>query len=159
MTVALYPGSFDPLHNGHLSVIAMAAPLFDRVIVGVGYNPDKPSGLFTPDERCAMIVESVADLSNVAVELFSGLVTDAARRLHADCLIKGLRGGSDLDVEMQQAHMNLASARVPTLFLPGLGNASLVASSYVRQIASMGGDVAATVPGPVLSGLQRKFNP
>jgi pantetheine-phosphate adenylyltransferase len=157
MPVALYPGSFDPLHNGHLAVIAMAAPLFEQVIVGVGHNPEKPSGLFTPDERIAMIKDSVHSMANVTVELFSGLVTDTAHRLGADCLLKGLRGGSDLDVEMQQAHMNLTTGSVTTVFLPGLGSGSLVASSYVRQIASMGGDVSGTVPAPVRAGLERKF--
>lgn len=158
MTVALYPGSFDPLHNGHLAVISTAAPLFDQLIVGVGHNPAKPSGLFTPDERVQLIVDCTKDLPSVRVELFSGLVTSAAKSLGADCLLKGLRGAADLDAEMQQGHMNLTTGGVPTIFFPGLGPSALVASSYVRQIAAMGGDISATVPAAVLAGLEAKFS-
>lgn len=157
MTIALYPGSFDPLHSGHLAVIRTAATLFETVIVGVGHNPDKPSGLFTPEERVAMITESVDGTTNVRVSLFSGLVTKAAVELGADCLLKGLRGASDLDAEMQQAHMNLTTGAMPTVFLPGTGPSALVASSYVRQIAAMGGDVSHTVPVPVLARIEEKF--
>lgn len=155
-TVALYPGSFDPVHNGHLAIIELAAPLFGEVIVGVGHNPAKPSGMFTPDERVSMIEAGVAHLPNVRVSLFVGLVTAAAHALGAHCLIKGLRGPSDLDAEMQQAHMNRTTGQVPTLFLPALGPSSLVASSYVRQIASMGGDVSSTVPPAVMAALGKK---
>ena len=157
VTTALYPGSFDPVHNGHLAVIESAAPLFAELIVGVGHNPDKPSGMFAPVERVAMIEESLSHVGNVRVALFSGLVTTAARDLGADCLLKGLRGASDLDGEMQQAHMNRTTGGVPTLFLPALGASALVASSYIRQIVSMGGDVTATVPPAVIARLQEKF--
>jgi pantetheine-phosphate adenylyltransferase len=157
VTTALYPGSFDPVHNGHVAVIELAAPLFSQVIVGVGHNPDKSSGMFTPDERVAMIEQAVAHLSNIRVALFTGLVTAAAGDLGADCLLKGLRGASDLDGEMQQAHMNRTTGGIPTVFLPAMGPSALVASSYVRQIASMGGDVASAVPTAVLTRLQEKF--
>lgn len=159
MTIALYPGSFDPLHNGHLAVICLAAPLFAEVVVGVGHNPEKPSGMFTPEERVAMIEASVSseNLTNVRVELFSGLVTTAAQSLGADCLVKGLRGPSDLEVEMQQAHMNFTTGGISTMFLPGTGPSALVASSYVRQIAAMGGDVSDTVPPAVLDLLRERL--
>ena len=158
MSSALYPGSFDPMHNGHLAVITHVSALFDRVIVGVGHNPDKPSGLFTPDQRVAMIETEVASLGNVSVELFSGLVTAAAAALGADCLVKGLRGASDLDAEMQQSHMNLTTGGTPTIFVPATGPSALVASTYVRQIAAMGGDVADVVPATVLSALTERFS-
>lgn len=157
MTIAMYPGSFDPLHTGHLAVIESAAALFDSLVVAVGHNPDKPSGMFTPTERLDLIAASTGHLPNVRAELFSGLVTAAARDLGADCLVKGLRGGSDLDAEMQQAHMNLTTGGIPTVFLPGLGAGALVAASYVRQIAAMGGDVSGTVPPATLAALQTKF--
>jgi len=157
MSTALYPGSFDPVHNGHLAVIRHAAALFDRVIVGVGHNPDKPSGLFTPDERVDMIRAETSDLPGVTVELFSGLVTAAAAGFGADCLVKGLRGSSDLDAEMQQAHMNLTTGSIPTIFVPATGPSALVASTYVRQIAAMGGDVADVVPSTVLTALLARF--
>ncbi len=158
MAIALYPGSFDPVHNGHLAVIAHAAGLFDRVIVAVGHNPDKPSGLFTPDDRADMIRAEVAALGNVTVELFSGLVTAAATALGADCLLKGLRGATDLDAEMQQSHMNLTTGGVPTVLIPATGASALVASTYVRQIAAMGGDVSDVVPVGVLDALTTRFS-
>lgn len=157
MTVALYPGSFDPVHNGHLAVIAQASALFDEVIVGVGHNPDKPSGIFTPEERRELIQAEVETAGNVRVELFVGLVTAAAVSLGADCLVKGLRGASDLDVEMQQAHMNLTTGAVPSVFLPATGTSALVAGTYVRQIAAMGGDITDVVPSGVAAALQRRF--
>ncbi len=156
MSTALYPGSFDPVHNGHLAVLESIAPLFDTVIVGVGHNPDKPSGLFTPAERVELLESVTSHLSNVQVALFSGLVTVAVADLGADCLIKGLRGGGDLEVEMQQAHMNRTTGAVPTIFAPGLGSAGLIAGTYVRQIAMMGGDVSGVVPAAVLAGLASK---
>jgi len=158
MTIALYPGSFDPVHNGHFAMVAQAARLFEAVIVGVGHNPEKPSGLFTPDERADLIGDVVADLDNVRVELFTGLVTVAAVSLGADCLLKGLRGGSDLDTEMQQAHMNLTTGSIPTVFLPATGPSALVAGTYVRQIAAMGGDISDVVPPNVAEALYRRFN-
>lgn len=159
MAAALYPGSFDPVHNGHLAVIRHVAALFDRVVVGVGHNPEKPSGLFTPTERVEMIRAEVADMGgNVAVELFSGLVTSAATAFGADCLVKGLRGGSDLDAEMQQAHMNATTAGVPTIFVPATGPSALVASTYIRQIAAMGGNVSDVVPASVHTALTARFS-
>lgn len=157
MAVALYPGSFDPVHNGHIAIIAMAAEVFDEVIVGVGHNPAKPSGFFTGPERMKLIEASTAHLSNVRVEGFHGLVTAAASGLGASCLVKGLRSGSDLDTEMLQAHMNAETGgAIPTVFLPGLGQHALVSSRYVREIASAGGDVASVVPSPVLQALAER---
>ncbi len=158
MATALYPGSFDPVHNGHLAVISHVAGLFDRVVVGVGHNPDKPSGLFTPDERAAMLRAEVAGHGNVTVELFTGLVTAAATSFGADCLVKGLRGATDLDAEMQQSHMNLTTAGVPTIFVPATGPSALVAGTYIRQIAAMGGDVSDVVPVGVLDALTTRFS-
>jgi len=149
MTVALFPGSFDPVHNGHLSVMAAAAPLFDRLIVGVGYNPEKESGVFSPTQRLEMLAEAVAVYPNVSVESFTGLVTEAAQRFGANCLIKGIRGSSDLDSEVQQAYMNLTSGSVPTLFIPATGPTALIAGRYVREVAAMGGNVHDVVPHSV----------
>lgn len=157
MTVALYPGSFDPIHNGHLQVIGAIAPLFDELIVGVGHNPAKPSGLFTPDERRAMIVDAVSQIANVRVELFVGLATGAAIDLGADCLVKGVRGAGDLDAEMQQATMNSLTAGVPTIFAPAMGEASLVSSRYVREIAALGGNISSVVPSAVAARLAERF--
>ena len=160
MAVALYPGSFDPVHNGHLAIIAAASPLFDAVVVAVGYNPGKPAGLFDGPERAELITESLVplDLPNVRVTTFTGLVTAAARDEGADCLVKGLRSGTDLDVEMLQANMNhQSSGGLPTVFLPALGSSALVSSRYVREIALAGGNVQSVVPAAVqqrIVGLQ-----
>ncbi|MEM7341301.1 MAG: pantetheine-phosphate adenylyltransferase [Actinomycetota bacterium] len=156
MTVALYPGSFDPVHNGHVAVIDMAATIFDEVIVGVGHNPAKPSGFFGAKER-KVLIERSGSWPNVRVALFSGLVTAAAADLGADCLVKGLRSSTDLDVEMLQANMNtMTGDGLPTVFLPGLGEHALVSSRYVREIASVGGDVSSVVPVAVLDALEAR---
>ena len=154
MAVALYPGSFDPIHNGHLSVIETAAPLFTDFIVAVGHNPAKPSGLLTGEKRAELIAGVVAHLGNVRVELFTGLVTAAAADLGADCLVKGIRSASDLDVEMLQANMNAeSSGGMPTVFIPGIGPHALVSSRYIREISARGGDVTSVVPPAVAKQL------
>ncbi len=154
MAVALYPGSFDPIHNGHLAVIETAAAVFDEIIIGVGHNPAKPSGLFSPEEREAMIKASVAGLANVRVDSFTGLVTVAAAEMGATCLLKGIRSASDLDVEMLQANMNAQSGGgIPTVFVPGMGPHALVSSRYIREIAARGGDVRSVVPAAVAERL------
>jgi len=154
MAVALYPGSFDPIHNGHLAVIEAAAAVFDEIIIGVGHNPAKPSGLFSPEERAAMIKASVAEYPNVRVDSFTGLVTVAAAEMGATCLLKGIRSASDLDVEMLQANMNAQSGgNIPTVFVPGIGPHALVSSRYIREIAARGGDVRSVVPEAVAERL------
>lgn len=157
MTVALYPGSFDPIHSGHLTIIESAAQIMDAVIVGIGHHPTKTSGMFTPAERAELIRACTKHLDNVTVELFSGLVTVAAKEVGADVLLKGLRSGADLDDEMAQAHMNVTTGGVPTVFLPAAGPSSRVASTYVRQIAAMGGDISATVPLEVAEAIAKKL--
>ena len=156
---AFVPGSFDPFHNGHLAVVEAAAQLFGRVIVGVGHNPAKPSGLFSPAERIALVEAATAHLDNVATQPFTGLVTTAAREAGADCLVKGIRTGSDLDVEMVQANTNRATGGIQTVFLPGLGEAALVASRYLREIGIRGGDISSLVPESVSTAMRGKAVP
>ncbi len=160
MAVALYPGSFDPVHNGHLAVIEMAASLFERVVVAVGHNPAKPSGMLPAEERAELIRSCVPELANVEVALFAGLVTVAADDLGADCLVKGIRSATDLDAEMLQANMNAKTGRpgegdLPTVFLPGIGEHALISSRYVREIAARGGDITRVVPPLVAQRLVR----
>lgn len=160
MAVALYPGSFDPVHNGHLAVIEVAASLFERVIVAVGHNPAKPSGMLPAEERAELIRGCLPGLDNIQVSLFSGLVTVAAVDLGADCLVKGIRSATDLDAEMLQANMNAKTGvagdgDLPTVFLPGIGDQALISSRYVREIASRGGDVTRVVPPLVADRLVR----
>jgi len=154
MSVALYPGSFDPIHNGHLAIIKSAALVFDQVLVAVGHNADKVSGMFSIEDRMEMIRESVVDLGSVSVVSFTGLVTAAVTANQATCLVKGIRSSTDLDAEMLQANMNAATGSgVPTVFLPGMGGAALVSSRYVREISSAGGDVSGVVPKAVMNRL------
>lgn len=158
MGVALYPGSFDPIHNGHLAVIGAAAAIFERVVVAVGHNPAKPSGLFAPEERLELITGLTAGYGNVSVTSFTGLATAAAIANGAACLLKGVRSASDLDTEMLQANMNAETGGMPTVFLPGLGRHALVSSRYVREIASAGGDVSAVVPAAVHERLRQRIS-
>lgn len=155
MAVALYPGSFDPIHKGHVAVVEVAAELFDELIVAVGHNPAKESGLLTGPDRAELAAASLSHLANVRVELFTGLVTVAAAELGADCLVKGIRSASDLDVEMLQANMNAeSSGGLPTIFVPGIGPHALVSSRYIREISARGGDVSSVVPPAVAARLE-----
>ncbi len=146
MAVALYPGSFDPVHNGHVAVIEVAAALFEEVIVAVGFNAEKPSGTFTPAQRVELIEAVTGSLGNVRVVSFSGLATAAAADHGATCLVKGVRSSADFDAEMLQANMNVISGGIPTVFVPGIGADALVSSRYVREISAAGGDVSSVVP-------------
>jgi pantetheine-phosphate adenylyltransferase len=156
-TKVLYPGSFDPLHNGHVEIIETAAELFEHVVVATMYNPQKSEALFTLDERMAMIQDSLAHLPNVTVESFSGLVVDLARDIEADFIVKGLRAVSDFEGEMQMAQMNRAVSGVHTLFLPSASEHSFLASKFIRDIAKFGGDVTAMVPAAVAKHLDEKY--
>ena len=158
MTRVLYPGSFDPVHNGHLEIIEVAASLFDEVVVAVIRNPQKGQGLFDLDERTEMLEESVAHLPNVSVVSLSTLVVDLVREVGADFIVKGLRAVSDFESELQQAQMNLATPRggIHTVFIPSASDHSFVASKYIREIARLGGDVTSLVP-PVARRLEERF--
>jgi len=160
--VALYPGSFDPLTNGHVDMLRGALTLCDRLVVAIGIHPSK-TPMFTADERKAMI-ESVAkpmgQAAGVAVEVafFSNLVTHFAAEVGAGLLIRGLRDGTDLDYEMQMAGMNSVIAPgLQTVFLPASPNDRHITATLVRQISAMGGDASAFVPPLVAEQLKRKF--
>jgi pantetheine-phosphate adenylyltransferase len=156
---ALFPGTFDPFHNGHLEVVETASKLFDRVIVAPMRNPQKGRPLFSAEERRDMIGESVAHLPNVALHAFSSLVVDLARDLGVDVIVKGLRVASDAESELQQAQMNKAVSGIETLFIPCSSEFAFVASRYVREFAHFGGAdrIGSMVPGPVFTKLKEKF--
>lgn len=161
MRTVLYSGSFDPVTNGHVDVLAQALDLADRVVVAIGVHPSKKP-LFDFDERVAMIRESAlllgADPARVEVIAFSGLVIEAARKAGAAAIVRGLRDGTDLDYEMQMAGMNGAMApEVRTLFLPASPGVRHITATLVRQIAAMGGDVASFVPAFVADRLKGRF--
>jgi len=153
----LYPGSFDPVHNGHIEIIETASRLFDEVIVAAIRNPQKGEPLFTLDERKVMLEECVAHLDNVSVTLFSSLVVDLAREVEADFIVKGLRAVSDFESELQMAQMNHKISGVNTLFIPSASAHSFLASKLIREIARFGSDVSSMVPDPVSKRLEAKY--
>jgi pantetheine-phosphate adenylyltransferase len=157
---ALFPGSFDPFHNGHLEIVEIASQLFENVIVAALRNTQKSDPLFTLEERKQMISDSVVHIDNVTVTSFSSLVVDLAGEIDADVIIKGLRVASDAEAELQQAQMNRRVAGMETLFIPCSSAYSFIASKYVRDFAKYGGAdrIASTVPGPVLDVLKKKFS-
>jgi pantetheine-phosphate adenylyltransferase len=159
VTTVLYPGSFDPFHNGHRELVESAAYLFDRVIVAAMRNPQKGEPLFELDDRRTMIEESLDHLANVKVVSFAKLVVDVAKDVGADFIIKGLRAVSDFENEMAMAQVNLNVSGVHTVFLPSASASSAIASKYIRDIARFGGDVTSMVPEPVAKRLLEKFGP
>jgi len=160
--IALYTGSFDPLTNGHASILAAGAKLCDRLVVAIGVHPGK-TPMFSVDERRALIEASCSEsfaATGCALEVatFDGLAVAAAHAHGATLILRGLRDGSDLDYEMQMAGMNAALAPdVQTLFLPAAVGVRHITATLVRQIAQMGGDVAAFVPAPVAAALEAKL--
>jgi pantetheine-phosphate adenylyltransferase len=159
LKTALFPGSFDPFHNGHLEIVEIASKLFDHVIVAPMRNTQKGQPLFTLPERTQMIADSVAHLPNVTLTSLSVLTVDLAQKVGADVVIKGLRVASDAEAELQQAQMNRRVAGIETLFIPCSSEYSFIASKYVRDFARFGGAdrIGATVPEPVLAKLKEKF--
>lgn len=156
--IAYYPGSFDPLTNGHLDVLRQAATLADQIVVGVGVHPGKVP-MFSFDERAQLITEVAKNAGfEVKVESFDNLVVDAAKSAGATLLIRGLRDGTDLDYEMQMSGMNGTMAPdITTVFLPASPMVRAITATLVRQIAKMGGDVSPFVPEAVHRALKEKI--
>ncbi|WP_142459089.1 pantetheine-phosphate adenylyltransferase [Geodermatophilus aquaeductus] len=155
MRRAVCPGSFDPVTNGHVDVIARAAALYDELVVAVLVNPGK-AGLFTVDERMELLREAVADLPNVVVDSFSGLLVDYCLAHDIPVVVKGLRAVGDFEYELQMAQMNRELAGIETLFVPTAPQVGHLSSSLVKQIATFGGDVSRLVPKGVLDRLLAK---
>ena len=159
MRIALIPGSFDPVHNGHLEVIERAARLFDEVVVATLRNPQKSEALFELDERQEMLEESLAHLANVRIVSVSTLVVNVAQEVGASVIVKGLRAVSDFENELQMAQMNKQLSGVETLFIPTSSAHSFIASRLLREVARFGGDVTSFVPeggGPAPAGEVRR---
>jgi len=154
---ALFPGSFDPFHNGHLEVVERSARLFDEVVVAAIRNPQKSEALFSLAERKEMLLESFAHVPNVSVDSLSVLVVDLARNLEATAIVRGLRAVSDFENELQMAQMNRALSGIETVFIPTGPSNSFIASRLLREVARFGGDVSTMVPAPVAKRLAEKF--
>jgi len=157
VTVVLYPGSFDPVHNGHVEIVETAARLFDKVVVAAMRNPQKGEPLFSLEDRQALIEEAFAHLDNVEVTMFSSLVVDLARNVGAHFIVKGLRAVSDFESELQMAQMNRSISGVDTLFIPTTSSHSFLASKLIRDIARFGGDVTSMVPPCVAAKLKEHY--
>jgi pantetheine-phosphate adenylyltransferase len=157
MRTAIYPGSFDPLTNGHLDVVQRAAKLFDRVIVAVAKNESK-NPLFTLAEREALVKKSVAHLPNVRTDAFDGLLVEYVAARKARAIVRGLRAVSDFEFEFQLALMNRKlDEHIETIFMMPKDTYTFLSSRIVKEIARLGGDVSAFVPAHVQAALHKKL--
>lgn len=156
MRVAIYPGSFDPVTNGHIDILDKTSKLFDRIIIAVVHNVTKQA-LFSLNERVELIKASTQHLENIEVDCFSGLLANYMREKQACAIIRGLRSMTDFEYEMHMAMMNKRLIpEVDTIFVMSDSNHIFVSSSGVKEAALLGGDVSSMVPPPVLQGLEQK---
>ncbi len=157
-SIALVPGSFDPVTLGHLDIIERAAQHFDTLIVAVIRNPQKTASLFTLEERQELLSECLAHLANIKIEFFKGLLVEFAKEHGAQAIVKGLRAVSDYEYEMQMAQMNQRLSGIDTFFLATSPQYSFLSSSLVKEVARFGGDVSSMVPAVVQSRLVDRFS-
>ena len=153
---AIFPGSFDPITNGHFDVIKRGIKLFDELIVAVGRSPIK-NPFFAPEERVEMITELVADIPGVLVEGFDGLTVEFAKAKQADVILRGLRSLTDVEYEFQLAMTNRALAAIDTVFVMASVQYGFTTSTMIREVAGLGGDVSKLVPEIIYQRLQKRL--
>ncbi len=157
MRIAIYPGSFDPITNGHLDIIQRASRLYDKVVVGVLRNGGK-NPVFDPEERVSMIREVTADMDNVEVDSFKGLLVDFAKEKNASVIVKGLRTTMDFEYEFQMALLNKAlNPEYETMFMMTDSKYSYISSSMVKELAGFKGDLTGLVPAGIINKIQEKY--
>jgi len=155
-TRAIFPGSFDPITNGHLDVINRGIKLFDELVVAVGRSPVK-NQLFTPEERVEMIAELIADIPGVSVESFDGLTVEYAAKKKADAILRGLRSLTDVQYEFKLAMTNRSVAGIETVFVMTSEQYGFTSSTLIREVASLGGNVSNLIPKNVYARLQQRL--
>jgi len=153
---AIFPGSFDPITNGHLDVISRGMRIFDELIVAVGRSPLKDQ-LFIPEQRVEMIAELIKDLPGVSVEGFNGLTVEYARQKKANVILRGLRSLTDVNYEFELAMTNRSVTGIETVFVMTTEQYGFISSTLVRQVASLGGDISKLVPENVYRRLRERF--
>jgi pantetheine-phosphate adenylyltransferase len=159
MKIAIYPGSYDPITNGHLDIIERSSKLFDKIVVAVARNAEKGSALFSESERITMINQSIPHLKNVEVDSFHGLLVNYAAEKNSIAIIRGLRALSDFEFEFKMALMNRSlKEEISTVFMMPHEKYTHISSSLVKEVASLGGDVSAYVPQHVEIALKESFS-
>ncbi len=153
---AIFPGSFDPITNGHLDVIERGRKLFDELIVAVGRSPIK-NPIFTPEERVEMIQEIISGMPRVFVESFDGLMVEYAKRKEADVILRGMRSLTDVQYEFKLAMTNRAVAGIETVFVMTSAEYGFTSSTLIREVAALGGDVSNLVPKAVMEHLKSRL--
>ncbi|MBQ2897550.1 MAG: pantetheine-phosphate adenylyltransferase [Clostridia bacterium] len=157
MKIAIYPGSFDPITNGHADIVKRAACVFDKVIVAVSVNSQKTS-LFSIEERIELAKTVFSDYENVQVDTFTGLLVDYAQKVGAKTIIKGLRAVSDFEYEFQMAHMNKKLyPEVETMFMMSNQRYSYLSSSIVKEVGKLGGDLTGLVPEQIIDVIYKRL--
>ena len=157
MTIALYPGSFDPITNGHIDIAKRATKLFDKVVIGIYTTPSK-NLLFNTEERLALATKAVEGLPNIEVQVFTGLTIDYAKQIGARTMIRGLRAVTDFEREFDMALMNKKlTDECETLLMTASLQYQFLSSSLMKEVAGLGGDISDLVPGPVAEALKQKL--
>ena len=158
LNIAIYPGSFDPITNGHIDIIHRSSMLFDNVIVSISKESFNKNYLFTVQERLNLIEENVSDMNNVSVSIFDGLLVDYAIKNNANIVIRGLRAFSDFESEFQMSLMNRKlNYKINTIFMMPHEKYTHISSSIIKEVSSLGGNIAEYVPESVLLALNKKY--